>query len=59
MDPRNVTLFGESAGATSTCAQLASPVTAGLRKSPRAFGYEFAARNAFQRHPGSRINLFV
>ncbi|GAB3729591.1 carboxylesterase family protein [Amycolatopsis oliviviridis] len=29
-DPRNVTLFGESAGAMSTCAQLASPSAAGL-----------------------------
>ncbi|MFC9253466.1 carboxylesterase/lipase family protein [Amycolatopsis thailandensis] len=29
-DPRNVTLFGESAGGMSTCAQLASPSAAGL-----------------------------
>ncbi|WKU43837.1 carboxylesterase family protein [Streptomyces sp. VNUA116] len=29
-DPRNVTLFGESAGAISTCAQLTSPTAAGL-----------------------------
>ncbi|RLU82305.1 carboxylesterase [Streptomyces griseocarneus] len=29
-DPRNVTLFGESAGALSTCAQLISPGSAGL-----------------------------
>lgn len=29
-DPRNVTLFGESAGGVSTCAQLVSPVSAGL-----------------------------
>ncbi|MEV4746063.1 carboxylesterase family protein [Streptosporangium sp. NPDC049248] len=29
-DPRNVTLFGESAGAHSVCAQLASPSAAGL-----------------------------
>ncbi|MEV5243143.1 carboxylesterase family protein [Streptomyces cinnamoneus] len=29
-DPRNVTLFGESAGALSTCALLASPAAAGL-----------------------------
>ncbi len=29
-DPRNITLFGESAGAFSTCAQLASPTAAGL-----------------------------
>ncbi|MEU5192345.1 carboxylesterase family protein [Streptomyces klenkii] len=29
-DPRNVTLFGESAGAISTCAQLTSPGAAGL-----------------------------
>ncbi|WP_235783377.1 carboxylesterase/lipase family protein [Amycolatopsis orientalis] len=29
-DPRNVTLFGESAGAMSTCAQLTSPSAAGL-----------------------------
>ncbi|KAA2256921.1 carboxylesterase family protein [Solihabitans fulvus] len=29
-DPRNVTLFGESAGSISTCAQLASPGAAGL-----------------------------
>jgi para-nitrobenzyl esterase len=29
-DPRNVTLFGESAGGLSTCAQLASPGAAGL-----------------------------
>ncbi|MFF4880946.1 carboxylesterase/lipase family protein [Micromonospora sp. NPDC000668] len=29
-DPGNVTLFGQSAGATSVCAQLASPATAGL-----------------------------
>ncbi|MCC3767311.1 carboxylesterase/lipase family protein [Streptomyces sp. UNOC14_S4] len=29
-DPRNVTLFGESAGALSTCAQLVSPGSAGL-----------------------------
>ncbi|MBE1612419.1 carboxylesterase/lipase family protein [Actinopolymorpha pittospori] len=29
-DPRNVTLFGESAGASSTCAQLVSPSAAGL-----------------------------
>ncbi|WP_283139355.1 carboxylesterase/lipase family protein [Rhizohabitans arisaemae] len=29
-DPRNVTLFGESAGAFSTCAHLTSPGSAGL-----------------------------
>ncbi|GAA0935541.1 carboxylesterase/lipase family protein [Nonomuraea longicatena] len=29
-DPRNVTLFGESAGALSTCAHLTSPGAAGL-----------------------------
>ena len=29
-DPRSVTLFGESAGASSTCAQLVSPSAAGL-----------------------------
>ncbi|MFC6023772.1 carboxylesterase/lipase family protein [Plantactinospora solaniradicis] len=29
-DPRNVTLFGESAGADSVCAQLTSPAAAGL-----------------------------
>lgn len=29
-DAKNVTLFGESAGAESTCAQLASPAAAGL-----------------------------
>ncbi|MGI5214307.1 carboxylesterase/lipase family protein [Plantactinospora sp. CA-290183] len=29
-DPRNVTLFGESAGADGVCAQLASPTAAGL-----------------------------
>ncbi|GGY03298.1 carboxylesterase/lipase family protein [Streptomyces hiroshimensis] len=29
-DPHNVTLFGESAGAISTCAQLTSPTAAGL-----------------------------
>jgi len=29
-DPHNVTIFGESAGALSTCAQLASPTAAGL-----------------------------
>ncbi|MGW1076565.1 carboxylesterase/lipase family protein [Streptomyces sp. NPDC002537] len=29
-DPRNVTLFGESAGGLSTCAQLISPGSAGL-----------------------------
>ncbi|MFI6095497.1 carboxylesterase/lipase family protein [Lentzea sp. NPDC051213] len=29
-NPRNVTLFGESAGALSTCAQLTTPKTAGL-----------------------------
>ncbi|MCG5217915.1 carboxylesterase family protein [Streptosporangium soli] len=29
-DPRNITLFGESAGAFSTCAQLTSPTAAGL-----------------------------
>jgi para-nitrobenzyl esterase len=29
-DPRNVTLFGESAGGLSTCGLLTSPVTAGL-----------------------------
>ncbi len=29
-DPRNVTLFGESAGSFSTCAHLASPASAGL-----------------------------
>ncbi|MCG5440315.1 carboxylesterase/lipase family protein [Micromonospora foliorum] len=29
-DPGNVTLFGQSAGATSVCAQLAAPATAGL-----------------------------
>ncbi|MFI7636184.1 carboxylesterase/lipase family protein [Nonomuraea sp. NPDC049400] len=29
-DPRNVTLFGESAGAFSTCAQLTSPAATGL-----------------------------
>ncbi|MEO3927070.1 carboxylesterase family protein [Micromonosporaceae bacterium B7E4] len=29
-DPRNVTLFGESAGADSVCAQLTSPPAAGL-----------------------------
>ncbi|MPZ86205.1 MAG: carboxylesterase family protein [Actinophytocola sp.] len=29
-DPRNVTLFGESAGAADTCASLVSPTAAGL-----------------------------
>ncbi|MFF0468801.1 carboxylesterase/lipase family protein [Micromonospora zamorensis] len=29
-DPGNVTLFGQSAGATSVCAQLAAPAAAGL-----------------------------
>lgn len=29
-DPRNVTVFGESAGAMSICAQLASPLSRGL-----------------------------
>jgi para-nitrobenzyl esterase len=29
-DPANVTLFGESAGAMSVCAQIASPLAAGL-----------------------------
>jgi len=29
-DPHNVTVFGESAGALSTCAQMASPATKGL-----------------------------
>lgn len=29
-DPHNITLFGESAGAFSTCAQLTSPAAAGL-----------------------------
>ncbi|MEV4658884.1 carboxylesterase family protein [Micromonospora sp. NPDC049301] len=29
-DPGNVTLFGQSAGATSVCAQLAAPASAGL-----------------------------
>ncbi|MGW3621791.1 carboxylesterase/lipase family protein [Micromonospora arida] len=29
-DPGNVTVFGQSAGATSVCAQLAAPATAGL-----------------------------
>jgi para-nitrobenzyl esterase len=29
-DPRNVTLFGESAGALSTCAQITSPAARGL-----------------------------
>ncbi|GGU13639.1 carboxylic ester hydrolase [Lentzea flava] len=29
-DPRNVTIFGESAGGVSVCAQLASPRSAGL-----------------------------
>ncbi|MEQ4725949.1 carboxylesterase family protein [Nonomuraea sp. B19D2] len=37
-DPRNVTLFGESAGAFSTCAQLTSPAATGCstRRSSRA-----------------------
>jgi para-nitrobenzyl esterase len=45
-DPRNVTLFGESAGAADTCAHLASPTAAGLfhKAIPQSYGCTSPAR---------------
>jgi len=45
-DPRNVTLFGESAGAADTCAQLASPAAAGLfhKAGPQSYSCTAPAR---------------
>jgi para-nitrobenzyl esterase len=45
-DPDNVTIFGESAGASSVCAQLASPTAAGLFDKAIAQSYSCAARYA-------------
>jgi para-nitrobenzyl esterase len=46
-DPRNVTLFGESAGAADTCANLASPTAAGLfhKAIPQSYGCASPARS--------------
>ena len=41
-NPRNVTLFGESAGAASVCANLASPASAGLFTRAIAQSYSCA-----------------
>lgn len=45
-DPRNVTLFGESAGAANTCANLASPPAKGLfhKAIPQSFSCTAPAR---------------
>ncbi|MGX5657374.1 carboxylesterase/lipase family protein [Geodermatophilus nigrescens] len=45
-DPRNVTIFGESAGASSVCAQLASPTAAGLFDKAIAQSYSCTTRYA-------------
>ncbi|MGY1792699.1 carboxylesterase/lipase family protein [Geodermatophilus sp. SYSU D00525] len=45
-DPDNVTIFGESAGASSVCAQLASPTAAGLFDKAIAQSYSCATRYA-------------
>ncbi|NDU71987.1 carboxylesterase family protein [Actinomadura sp. DSM 109109] len=42
-DPGNVTLFGESAGAWNTCAQIASPTAAGLFHKAVAQSYSCEA----------------
>ncbi|MEV1003148.1 carboxylesterase family protein [Nonomuraea sp. NPDC050202] len=45
-DPGNVTLFGESAGAADTCANLASPTAAGLfhRAIPQSYSCAWPTR---------------
>lgn len=45
-DPRNVTLFGESAGASDTCANLASPAAKGLfhKAIPQSYSCASAVR---------------
>jgi para-nitrobenzyl esterase len=45
-DPGNVTIFGESAGASSVCAQLASPTARGLFDRAIAQSYSCAAEYA-------------
>ncbi|PWW23882.1 carboxylesterase type B [Geodermatophilus normandii] len=42
-DPRNVTIFGESAGGSSVCAQLASPTARGLFDKAIAQSYSCTA----------------
>lgn len=52
-DPRNVTLFGESAGAADSCANLASPSAAGLfhKVIPESFSCATPVRTEARQRP--------